>query len=204
MPAPPPHRFLCPTPILVVIGPSGSGKSTAVRSLVERGLLRVHPTWTTRSRRPDERHGSPEHRFVDDRRFDELRDAGFFLDTVELFGLPLRYGLPAVRRSTDGRVDTVMLRAPLVARFRAVVPEPSTVVQIEADAEQLADRLRRRGTTAADVVARLADNEREAVLGRAVADVILHNDAAVEDLVERLALVAAHLPASSLDEEGAA
>ena len=181
-----PHR-----PVLVVIGPSGSGKSTAVRALARRGLLRVHPTWTTRPRRPDERHGSTEHRFVDDARFDELRDRGFFLDTVELFGLPHRYGLPAIRRSTDGRVDTVMLRAPLVERFRAVVHHPAVVVQIEGDPDQLAARLRRRGTTAADVTARLADNRRETVLGRAVADLVVRNDASVADLVERLALVAA-------------
>src|SRR6476660_9759614 len=40
--------------LLVFIGPSGSGKSTIVRTLVERRVVTVHPTWTTRPRRADE------------------------------------------------------------------------------------------------------------------------------------------------------
>ena len=63
------------------------------------------------------------------------------------------------------------------------------VVQVEADAEQLAARLRRRGTSADDVAARLVDNEREAARGRSVADVVVRNDAGIDDLVDRLALV---------------
>jgi guanylate kinase len=191
--------------LLVVIGPSGSGKSTAVRRLVDRGRLRVHPTWTTRPRRPDERTGSTEHRFVDDDRFDALRDRCFFLDTVELFGLPHRYGLPPIRRSTDGRVDTVMLRAPLVDRFRAVVPEPTVVVQIEcADDEQILERLRRRATTAEDRRARLADNRAESALGRTVADVVLANDGTIEQLTDALDAVALALAAGEPSTETAA
>lgn len=196
-----PHRPA--TPILVVVGPSGSGKSTAVRALADRGLLRIHPTWTTRPRRPDEREGSAEHRFVGAASFDRLRDRGFFLDTVELFGLPHRYGLPPVHRCTDGRVDTVMLRAPLVERFRVAVRVKPVVVQIETGADQLAQRLRARSTTDADVAARLVDNEREANLGRAVADVVVNNDGTVDDLIERLALVVAHLAATPGSEVAA-
>jgi guanylate kinase len=179
-----------PTALLVVIGASGSGKSTAVRRLVDRGRLRVHPTWTTRPRRPDERSGSAEHRFVDDVRFDALRDRGFFLDTVELFGLPHRYGLPPIRRSGDGRVDTVMLRAPLVDRFRAIVQEPVLVVQIECPDLQIVERLRRRATNDADLEARLADNLAESAMGCRVADVVVTNDGTVEQLADRLDAIA--------------
>ena len=76
-------------PVLVVIGPSASGKSTAVRELHRRGVAHVHPTWTTRPRRPDEGDGTLEHRFVTDAMFDELDAAGFFLGTVVLPGLPI-------------------------------------------------------------------------------------------------------------------
>jgi guanylate kinase len=182
------------TPLLLVIGPSGSGKSTAVRRLALAGLLRLHPTWTTRPRRPDEDLGSLEHRFVDDASFDALRDAGFFLDTVELFGLPHRYGLPPLVRSTDGGgVDTVMLRAPLVGRFRAVIREAAVVVQIEDDPVRLEARLRQRGGTPAELAARLDDNAREVVAGCRVADVVLRNDGSVDDLAAALADVAAGL-----------
>src|SRR5436305_590449 len=81
-------------PVVVFIGPSGSGKSTVVRELASRGLVTVHPTWTTRPRRADEQQGSLEHRFVSDGEFDELCRRGCFIETVRLFGLPYRYGLP--------------------------------------------------------------------------------------------------------------
>ena len=92
-----------PRPVLVVIGPSASGKSSAVRELHRRGVVRVHPTWTTRPRRPDEGDGAPEHRFVTDTIFDDLEAAGFFLGTVCLPGLPYRYALPQVTGATTGR-----------------------------------------------------------------------------------------------------
>lgn len=174
-------------PLLVIIGPSGSGKSSAARLLVSRGLVRVHPTWTTRPRRSDEHFGTPEHRFVDDATFDALVDAGFFLDSVSLFGLPYRYGLPPIRRSSDLRVDTVMLRAPLVQRFKCVVTDPTVVVQIEDDPQQISDRLHQRAGTALELRCRLDDNERETAAGRAVADRVLVNDGTLDELAERLA-----------------
>ena len=175
-----------PARMLVVIGPSGSGKSTAVRFLARQGLLRVHPTWTTRPRRPDEREGSLEHRFVDDAAFDELVASGFFLDSVSLFGLPYRYGLPPIRRSDDGRVDTVMLRAPLVERFRRAVPDPLLVVQIEDDPLRVTDRLHRRAASTLELRCRLEDNERETAAGRALADRVLVNDGGLDELAEAL------------------
>src|SRR4051812_28800945 len=113
-------------PVVVFIGPSGSGKSTVVRELADRGLVTVHPTWTTRPRRADEQQGSLEHRFVSDDEFDELCRRKFFIDTVSLFGLAYRYGLPPLDDGSAGAtspalhaapVDAVMLRAPLVDRF---------------------------------------------------------------------------------------
>lgn len=185
-----------PARMLVVIGPSGSGKSTAVRFLARQGLLRVHPTWTTRPRRPDEREGSLEHRFVDDASFDELVASGFFLDSVSLFGLPYRYGLPPIRRSGDGRVDTVMLRAPLVQRFRRVVPDPLLVVQIEDDPLRITDRLHRRAASTLELRCRLEDNERETAAGRALADRVLVNDGGLDELAEALEAAVTWSPVS--------
>jgi guanylate kinase len=171
-------------PVLVIIGPSGGGKSSAVRLLAAQGVLRVHPTWTTRPRRADERTGSLEHRFVTDARFDELERRRFFLDTVTLFGLAHRYGLPPVVRSNDGAVDTVMLRAPLVERFRAVVPD-IVVVQVEDRPDRLRARLEARGTD--DLEARLADNELELAAGRRIADRVVVNGGSLAELAEAVA-----------------
>lgn len=173
-------------PVLVIIGPSGSGKSSVVRMLAGRGVLRVHPTWTTRPRRPDERTGSLEHRFVSEATFDVLERQGFFLDTVSLFGLPHRYGLPPVRRSPGGPLDTVMLRAPLVERFTAFVPDVH-VVQVEDDPVRLRARLVARGCSPAELAARLRDNEAEIAAGRRIADRVLVNDGTLLDLAEAVA-----------------
>lgn len=183
--------FVHPDRLLVVIGPSGSGKSSAVRALERRGLVRVHPTWTTRPRRPDERLGSLEHRFVDDASFDDLLASGFFLDTVALFGLPYRYGLRTFRRSTDGRVDTVMARAPVVERLRRLLPGPMLVVQIEDDPDRLAERLRHRAHSPLELGCRLRDNDRETAIGRGLADRVLVNDGPLEELVDELAVTVA-------------
>ena len=169
-------------PIVAFIGPSGSGKSTAVRRLAARHRLTLHPTWTTRPRRADERHGSPEHRFVSEREFDELARGGFFLDTIRLFGLPHRYGLPRIEPGAGGRVDAVMLRAPLVDRFAELVTRP-IVYQIEDHPDRTATRLAARGTGADELAARLADNQVELRAGRVVADRVFVNDGTVEDLV---------------------
>jgi guanylate kinase len=173
-------------PFLVVIGPSAAGKSTVVRALVERGVVRVHPTWTTRPRRPDETDGSPEHVFVSDAEFDELERRGFFLDAVALFGLPYRYGLPSIERSADERIDAVMLRAPLVGRFVQTFGH-AVVVQIEDTPARIARRLGARGTSGDDLAARLSDNERERAAGRALADLTFVNDGSPCDLADEIA-----------------
>lgn len=166
--------------MLAVIGPSGGGKSSAVRLLAARAVLHVHPTWTTRPPRSDEVAGSIEHRFVSDEEFDDLCRAGFFLDTVAMFGLPFRYGLPPLTRCRDHCVDTVMLRAPLVDRFARHYPV--VVFQIEDSPARTAARLRARGTSDVDVTARLGDNNAEVAAGRLIADRVFVNNASLDVL----------------------
>jgi guanylate kinase len=181
------HPPEAPPPILAVIGPSASGKSTAVRRLASLGLVTVHPTWTTRPRRADELEGSLEHRFVSDAVFDDLERCGFFVDTVALFGLPHRYGLPTIPRATSpGGVDAVMLRAPVVARFATLVAPP-LVYQVEDDLGRAAARLAARGCDRADLEARLADNVAECHAGRAIAHRVFVNDGSVTELVGAIA-----------------
>lgn len=173
----------CPTgrPVLVVIGPSASGKSSVVRTLFDWGLVRVHPTWTTRPRRADEVEGTLEHRFVSERGFDRLEAAGFFAATTRMFGLPYRYGLPPVHPGESGPVDLVMLRASLVDRFRSLVPD-LLVYQVEDAPDRMRARLLARSTGPLDAAARLTDNEREQVAGWQVADRIFRNAGPVDGL----------------------
>ena len=192
-------------PVVAVIGPSGSGKSTVVRELHGRGLVTVHPTWTTRPRRADERRGSLEHRFVTDAIFDELDANGFFIDTVTMFGLPYRYGLPARRESAGDRFDLVMVRAPLIEHLRRHLAV-GCVYQIEDAPRRVHRRILERGGPADDISARLVDNEREQALGRTVADRTFVNRRSIGALADEIT-AALELDAgvlTSLDRDGAA
>lgn len=189
-------------PVLVIIGPSGSGKSSVVRTLFDWGLVRVHPTWTTRPRRSDEQAGSLEHRFVSEAGFDRLDAAGFFCDTVTMFGLPHRYGLGHIERASDGPIDLVMLRVPLVERLRRLVPE-LLVYQVEDGSTRTRLRLEARDCPVAETLARLAGSEQERVDGREVADRVFRNDRSVDSLaLELVGALAADL--SSVTDRAAA
>lgn len=181
-----PERLLVERPLLVVIGPSASGKSGVVRELDRRGVIRVHPTWTTRPCRDDEADVSVEHRFVSDAVFEQLSSAGSFVDTVSLFGLAHRYGLPPITVSRAGPIDTVMLRAPLVARMAGLVPR-CLVYQICDTGDRTGRRLVARGSPAAEVAARVADNRCEETAGRLIADRVFVNDGPLAALVDAVA-----------------
>ena len=175
-----------PRPVLVVIGPSGSGKSTAVRELHRRGIVDVHPTWTTRPRRADEGTGALEHRFVTEQVFSELDADGFFLGTVALPGLPYRYGLPRVVTRDDGPVDTIMARAPFVDLFAPHFPE-RVVYQIEDTLERAHERLIARGSDEHEIDARLAGHRDEVAAGRLIAARFFVNEGTLDDLVGAIA-----------------
>jgi guanylate kinase len=170
-------------PVLVVIGPSASGKSTVVRELARRGLLRVHPTYTTRRRRPDEHEGEVEHRFVTNDGFAWLDAHEFFLGTVALPGLAYRYGLPRLTLHDDGAIDTIMARAPFVSRVREHFPN-ALVYQIEDTPERARRRLLERNTPRFEVSARLDAYVEEARAGRAIAERTFLNVASMHDLVD--------------------
>jgi guanylate kinase len=172
-------------PLLVFIGPSGTGKSSVVRRLSDRGVVAVHPTWTTRARRRDEPEGSVEHHFVSEAEFLRRRADGFFLHSVSMFGIPHWYGLPPINWSEDGTVDAVMLRAPLVPILRAVYPD-LVIYQIEAPRDVVDARLARRDCTSVERRARQADNEHELVGGWRVADRRFRNDRPLDAVVEEI------------------
>ena len=186
-----------PRPVLVVIGPSACGKSTAVRTLHQRGIVHVHPTWTTRPRRPDESAGSLEHRFVTDARFDDLEAAGCFLGTVALPGLPYRYALPRVAPSDEGPIHTIMARAPFVDLFAPHFPD-RLVYEIDDTLERARRRLIERGSDAPEIDARLAGHQEEIEAGRRISSRSFANAGSLDDLVAAItAALGVDVPSTS-------
>lgn len=172
--------------ILVVIGPSGVGKSTLFAPLRQEGAVRLVPTWTTRKPRHYEDPANADHVFVDDAEFDAREASGFFLETVQLFGLQARYGLPReALEAGDGSIRVLMLRAMLLQRLPRYFPS-HVVYQIEAPHARVEAHLHTRVALDGDIGSRLANFEDELQLGRRLAHRIIDNGVAPEQAQAQL------------------
>lgn len=173
------------TPLLVVIGPSGSGKSSAVQELSRRGLVDITPSWTTRPPRQGEISLCIEHRFVSEEEFSKQQEQGFFLEVVQLFNLPYRYGIPRLQQPKSQRVPLIMLRANLLS----LLPKHYTngiIYQIEDKLFKVEDRLRKRQADGEQQGSRLQDYKKEVRLGKQLAHRVFTNDTDIGLLVDSI------------------
>lgn len=170
-------------PLLVVIGPSGSGKSSVVQELVNRRSVEVTPSWTTRPPRNGESDQLIEHMFVDEKEFNKQRVDNFFLEVVQLFDLPYRYGLPRIQQPDAHRVPLIMLRATLLP----LLPNhysAATIYQIEDTLSKVQTRLKLRQTDGEHQGSRLSDYQKEVNLGQKLAHRVFTNDAGILQLAD--------------------
>ncbi|MDR3673229.1 MAG: guanylate kinase [Holophaga sp.] len=152
--APDPPRPPVPGSVFVLSAPSGTGKSTLVRRLVREvpGLV-FAVSHTTRAPRPGEQDGV-DYFFVDDARFDAMLAEGQFQEWVELFGH--RYGLSRDwmdRQRAAGKDLLLDLDTHGARKLRKAVPDSVTVLLLPPSAQELARRLRGRGTESAPQLA---------------------------------------------------
>jgi guanylate kinase len=133
--------------VFVITGPSGVGKGTLIRSLLERHPeVELSVSATTRAPRPGERHGVDYH-FLDPAEFDELVEAGEFVEHAEYAGH--RYG--TLRRELDARTAAgvpVVLEIDLqgARQVREALPEAVQVFIAPPSVGELRARLVGRGT----------------------------------------------------------
>jgi guanylate kinase len=135
---------------------------------VVRRLLEARPdlvfsvSYTTRPPRPGEVEGV-HYRFVSDAEFDDMIRRGGFLEWAEVFGH--RSGTPAdaVNAARDrGRDVLLEVDVQGARRVRERVPDAVMIFLQPPSEEELARRLRSRGTEAgADLELRLAEARRE-------------------------------------------
>ncbi|WP_442481823.1 guanylate kinase [Aeoliella sp. SH292] len=85
--------MLIPGQLVIISGPSGAGKSTVVAGILKRlaPKIRLSVSATTRSPRPGETDGVQYH-FLTPEEFAARREAGDFLECMEVFGRGHWYG----------------------------------------------------------------------------------------------------------------
>jgi guanylate kinase len=165
--------------LIVLAGPSGVGKSSVVMRLREvLPDLYFSVSATTRDPRPGEVDGRDYH-FVGPAGFDGLIRRGELLEWAEIHGGLQRSGTPrgpVENALAHGRPVLVEVDLQGARSIKARMPEAVTVFLEPPSFDELARRLRGRGTESQAQFARRLDTAREELAARSEFDVAVVND----------------------------
>jgi guanylate kinase len=141
--------------LLVIAAPSGAGKTSLVRALMERDpALRFSISYTTRPKRPNEVHGR-DYFFVTRDEFDRMVAEGGFLEHATVFDNSYGTSKAQVEQSLAGGQDLILeIDWQGAAQVRTAMPECVSVFILPPSRDELARRLRGRGTDSEDVIRR--------------------------------------------------
>ncbi|MBI1195202.1 MAG: guanylate kinase [Gammaproteobacteria bacterium] len=141
--------------LFIVSAPSGAGKTSLVRALInDMDDVVVSVSHTTRAPRPGEQDGRDYH-FVSQERFNELVDAGAFLEYARVFDNA--YG--TTRQSVEdqmaaGRNVILEIDWQGAQQVRKMCPDAVTIYINPPSKAVLEERLRSRGQDDEAVIAR--------------------------------------------------
>ena len=144
--------------LVILSGPSGAGKSTVLRKLITCCPLplELSISFTTRQQRVGELDGR-DYYFVSPEKFQELRQAGKFLECKEVFGRGDWYGTPAAH--VDASIAAgkwVILEIDVQGAMTVFKQRPQALSFFvhPGSLEELEVRLRRRGTDSEESIRR--------------------------------------------------
>ena len=138
-------------------------------------------SWTTRTQRPGE--PGDAYTFVDRDTFFARRDAGGFLEWVEL--LPDYFMGTPLPDPPPGRDMILEIDIRGAQQVREKYPDAVVILVLPPSRDELERRMRQRGDREEVILARLELGEAEEARGREIADHVIVNDdleRAVEDL----------------------
>ncbi|MCX7900037.1 MAG: guanylate kinase [Methylocystis sp.] len=180
--------------VLILSSPSGAGKTTLTRMLLQdRNLdLTLSISVTTRKRRSSEVDGI-HYRFIEEKRFIAMRDAGDLLEWANVHGN--YYGTPRgpveeiLAQGRDCLFDidyqgTQQVREKMGADTVTVFILPPSMKELRA-------RLERRAEDASDVIERRLENARKEIARWKDYDYIIINDDLQRSFDDLLAIVRA-------------
>lgn len=154
--------------LIILSGPSGAGKSTVIRKLLENCPLPIElsVSVTTRQQRAGEVDGRDYH-FVGLEQFEAARKRDEFLEYKEVFGRGDWYGTPLaqVQRGLDsGKWMLLEIDVQGALSVMAKRPDVISLFVHPGSLEELATRLRRRGTDAPAAIERRLEVAAEELL----------------------------------------
>ncbi|MGZ5327928.1 MAG: guanylate kinase [Actinomycetota bacterium] len=162
----------------MIAGPSGVGKGSVVKALRARDPdgLRLSVSATTRPPRSGEVPGF-DYVFVDDAEFSRMVEAGELLEWAEVFGN--RYGTP--RAYVDAELDAghdVILEIDVqgAQQVRDQAPDALLILLEPPTLEELASRLRGRGTESEERIATRLEKADWELAQRGSFDQVVVND----------------------------
>jgi guanylate kinase len=172
--------------LFVIAAPSGAGKTSLVKALLaSTPSLRLSVSHTTRQRRPTEQEGR-EYHFVSVPEFERLRAAGEFLEHARVFDNFYGTSRAFVGQQLAAGHDVVLeIDWQGAQQVRRAMPQCASVFILPPSRATLAERLARRATDTAEVIARrLADAAGDMSHYREFDYVVVNDDfeRAVEDL----------------------
>jgi len=145
--------------LFVITAPSGAGKSSLINALLKADpTLKLSISHTTRTRRPTEEDGR-EYHFLGKADFEALAARGEFLEYARVFDN--LYGTSrafVAARLAAGRDVLLEIDWQGAQQVRRAMPECVSIFILPPSRRALAERLARRATDTAEVIARrLAD-----------------------------------------------
>jgi len=163
--------------LFVISAPSGAGKTSLVKALVasEPGV-RFSISYTTRPQRPGETDGQ-DYFFVSPDKFREQAAGGAFLEHAEVFGN--HYGThrdQVENQLAAGRHVVLEIDWQGARQVRAALPECRSIFILPPSREELARRLRGRGTDSEAVISRRLHEAEADISHWAEFDYVVVND----------------------------
>ncbi len=173
--------------LYIISAPSGAGKTSLVNALLQDNdpRLCVSVSHTTRSKRPGEVDGVNYH-FVSNALFSEMRDAGDFLESAEVFGNFYGTSQQWVQQQLDLGFDVILeIDWQGAAQVRLKIDPHTSIFILPPSLDCLRQRLTGRGQDDEATIERRMKEARSEISHFQEADYLVINedfDSALADL----------------------
>lgn len=178
--------------LFVFSAPSGCGKSTICEALLssDAGLV-FSLSSTTRAPRPGDVEGET-YDFTTREQFEQLRDDGVFFESAEVHGNLYGTRRDLIERQLDNGLDVILdidVQGALMVTERS--DRAVLIFILPPSMEELADRLRGRGSDEEDVIEQRLVNARGEIAQAGLFDYVVTNDSLERAIDEVRAIIAA-------------